>query len=269
MFRRGVPPQATFLFKHALVQDAANSTLLRSVRQRLHASIAETLLTKFPETAENQPELLAQRYAEAGLVEKSVTYWAKAGHRSAARSAVAEAAAQFQKGLDQLALLPDKPERHRQELEFRSALGSVLMVVKGYAAPETGKAYARARELWEQLGSPVEFLRVPYGQALYHAVRGEFELALRLDEDLLFLSRQRSDTPGLVLAHQSLGRNLMWVGRFGSSRSRALRFMIQSPTTHLSIRPASTPRLCQRQPWDLSFSVSAFRTVHCHGAGQQ
>src|SRR5262249_6862253 len=149
------------------------------------------------------PELFAQHYEEAGLIEKSVTYWGRAGHRSVARAAIAEAAAQFQKGLDQLALLPDSSERQRQELEFRIALGAVLRAVRGQAAPETGRAYARARELWEQLGSPSEFLQVPYGQSRYHAFRGELDLALRLDEDLLRLSHQRSDSAGLVLGHLS------------------------------------------------------------------
>src|SRR6266702_2986431 len=100
---------------------------------------------------------------------------------------MAEAAAQLQKGLDQLALLPDTPERQRQELEFWSALGAVLLAVKGLAAPEAGHAYARARELWEQLGSPSEFLRVPCGESLYHNLRGELDLAQRLDDDLLRL----------------------------------------------------------------------------------
>jgi hypothetical protein len=118
---------------------------------------------------------------------------------SAARSAMAEAAAQYQKGLDQLALLPDNCERLQQELESCSALGAALLVVKGNAAPETGHAYARARELWEQLGSPIEFLRVPYGQSLCHAFRGELDLALRLDNGLLRLSGQRNDFAGLVL----------------------------------------------------------------------
>ncbi len=165
VFQRGTPPDAVYSFKHALVQDAAHGSLLRSARQQLHAQIAEALETHSPELMDSQPELFAQHYAEAGLVEKSVAYWGKAGRRSAARSAMAEAAAQFQKGLDQLALLPDTPERQRQELEFCSALGAVLHAVKGYAAPETGHAYARARELWEQLGSPSEFLQVPYGQS--------------------------------------------------------------------------------------------------------
>ena len=219
VFQRGTPPDAVYSFKHALVQDAAHGSLLRSSRQQLHAQIAEALETHSPELMETQPELFAQHYAEAGLVEKSVAFWGKAGHRSAARSAMAEAAAQFQKGLDQLALLPDIPERQRQELEFCSALGAVLKLVKGSAAPETGQAYARARELWEQLGSPSEFLQVPYGQSRYHAHRGEFDLALRLDEDLLRLSRQRNDSAGLVLGHHSSGRNLMFAGRFASSRS--------------------------------------------------
>src|SRR5215475_2324519 len=153
VFERGTPPDAVYSFKHALVQDVAHGSLLRSTRQQLHAQIAEALEANSPEMMDTQPELFAQHYAEAGLVEKSVAYWDKAGQRSAARSATAEAAAQFQKGLDQLALLPETRERQRQELELRSALGGVLLAVKGQSAPETGLAYTRARELWERLGS--------------------------------------------------------------------------------------------------------------------
>jgi predicted ATPase len=218
VFQRGTPPDAVYAFKHALVQDAAHGSLLRSSRQQLHAQIAEALEGHSPELLDSQPELFAQHYAEAGLVEKSVTFWGNAGWRSSARSAMAESAAQFQKGLDQLALLPDTPKRQRQELELRSALGAVSTTVKGNAAPETGQAYARARELWEQLGSPSEFIHVPFGQSLYHMFRGEFDLALRSDDDLLQLSHQRNDTAGLVLGHDSSGRNLMLAGRFASSR---------------------------------------------------
>ena len=219
IFQRGTLPDTLYTFKHALVQEAAHSSLLRRTRQQLHAQIANSLETHSPELMDTHPELLAQHYEEAGLVEKSVSYWGKAGRRSAARSAMTEAVTQFQKGLDQLSLLPDDPERHRRELEFYSSLSAALRAVKGQAAAETGRAYARARELWERLGSPSEFLQIPYGQSRYHAHRCEFDLAHRLDEDLLHLSRQRNDTAGLVLGHLSSGVNLMFVGRFAASRS--------------------------------------------------
>jgi class 3 adenylate cyclase/predicted ATPase len=236
VFQRGTPPDAVYAFKHALVQDAAHGSLLRGTRQQLHAQIAEALETHSPELVDSQPELLAQHYAEAGLVEKSVASWDKAARRSAARSAIAEAAAQFQKALDQLALLPDNPERQRQELEFCSTLGVVLNVVKGFAAPEPGHALARARELWEQLGSPAEFLRVPFGQSRYHVFRGELDLAQRLDEELLRLSRQRNNSAGLILGHLSAGRNLRFAGRFALSRSHLEELLaLYHPVSHRSL----------------------------------
>jgi len=125
VFRRGTPPDAVYSFKHALVQDAVHGSLLRGTRQQLHAQIAAVLKAQSPELMESRPELFAQHYMEAGLVEESVAYWSKAGQRSAARAAMGEASAQFRKGLDQLELLPDTPERQRQELEICSALAAV------------------------------------------------------------------------------------------------------------------------------------------------
>jgi class 3 adenylate cyclase/predicted ATPase len=233
IFQRGTPPDAVYSFKHALVQDAAHGSLLRGARQQLHAQIAKTLEAHSPEMMDSQPELFAQHYAEAGLAEKSVAFWGKAGHRSAARSAMAEAAAQFQKGLDQLALLPDNYERQRHELELRSALGAVLMLVKGFAAPEPGDAYTRARELWEQLGCPSEFHQVPYGQSRYYLNRGELNLAQHSAEVLLSLSRQRKDAGGLVLGNHSLGRTLFVAGRFDLSRSHFEEaFAVYDPISH-------------------------------------
>jgi predicted ATPase len=236
VFQRGAPPEATYTFKHALVQDAAHGSLLRSARQQLHAQIADALETHFPELMDSQPELFAQHYAEAGLVEKSVAYWGQAGRRSAARSAMAEAVAQLQKGLEQLALLPDSAERQHRELEFWSALGAALIVVKGNIVPETGHACTRALELWEQLGSPSEFLHIPYAQARYHALRGEPDLARRLGEDLLRLSRERNDSAGLVLGHMSSGRDLMLVGSFASSRFHLEKVQaLYDPIAHRSL----------------------------------
>ena len=236
VFQSGIPPDAVYTFKHALVQEAAYGTLLRNARQQLHGRIAEALESHFPDLMENQPELFARHYTEAGLFEKTITYWGKAGHRSAARSAMAEAAAQFQKGLDQLLLVPDTPERRRQELEFLSALGAAWRAVKGQAASESGHAYARARELWEQLGCPAEFLQVPYGQSRYHLYRGELDLAQRLNGDLLRLSRQRGDSGGLVLGHDSAGRNLMSAGKFALSRSHLGEVLaLYDPISHRSL----------------------------------
>jgi predicted ATPase len=132
--------------------------------------------------------------------------------------------------------LPNNPERQRQELEFYSALSAALRAVKGQGALETGRAYGRARELWERLGSPSEFLQIPYGQSRYHAHRGELDLAQRLDADLLHLSHQRNDAAGLVLAHLSSGANLMFAGIFASSRSHLEKALaLYDPISHRAL----------------------------------
>jgi len=119
------------------------------------------------------------------------------------------------------------------ELEIRSSQGAVLFVARGHAAPETGQAYVRARELWEQLGSPAEFVQIPYGESRHHVFIGDFDLAQRLDEDLLELSRQRNDSAGLVLGHYSSGRNQMLAGRFAASRAHLERVLtLFDPAAH-------------------------------------
>jgi hypothetical protein len=250
------------------VQDAAHSSLLRSARRQLHAQIAEALETHSPEIVDSQPELLAQHYAEAGLVEKSVACWGKAGRRSAARSAMAEAAAQLQKGLDQLALLSDGPERQRRELEFCTALGAVLLAARGLGAPETGHAYGRARELWEQLGSPSEFLGIPYGQSFYHAFRGELDRAQSIAEDILRTSHQRNDAAGVVLGHLSCARSLLYRGRFGQAKSHLeAGLALYDPTRHHSLADQTAhPQVYFTRIWRSSFSVWAIRSRDSRGA---
>jgi predicted ATPase len=218
VFQRGLPPDAVYSFKHALVQDVAYGSLLSDARRALHARIAEALEAQSPELLETKPELLAHHYAEAGLAEKSVAAWARAGRRSAGRSALTEAAAQYQRALDQLALLPPSPERALRELEFHSALGALFRFVKGQAAPETGQAYARTQALWEDLGSPLDFRQVPYGRSMYHVYRGELDQALAVGEALLELSHERQDSAGLVLGHSACGQSLVLAGRFAAAR---------------------------------------------------
>jgi predicted ATPase len=159
LFRRGVPPHATYLFKHALVRDAAYATLLREPRRTLHARIAETIEREFAETAESRPELLARHWTEAGLIEKAAGLWGKAGQRSLARSALVEAAEQLTRALDQIATLSGTPVLRGEQIKLQIALVNALMHLKGYAAPEPKAAVEQARHLIERaeaLGEPPE-----------------------------------------------------------------------------------------------------------------
>jgi len=150
LFSRGLPPNASYIFKHALVQDAAYGTLLRKSRRELHLRIAETLESKFPEIGESQPELLARHYSNAELIEKAAWFWGKAGERSLARSAVVEACEQLNQALDLLATLQQTSASRRQQLKLQIALANALMQVKGYAAPEPKAAFEQARLFMER-----------------------------------------------------------------------------------------------------------------------
>jgi predicted ATPase len=161
LYQRGLPPQATYRFKHALVQDAAYQSLLKSTRQQSHQRIAQVLAEQFPETAETQPELLAHHYTEAGLNAQAVLYWQRAGRRALARSAYLEAISHLTKGLEVLQILPDTAERTQRELDLQTTLGLALVATKGRAAPEVGTVYARARELCHQVGGGASALHRP------------------------------------------------------------------------------------------------------------
>ena len=151
MSRQGVPPHASYLFKHALVQDAAYGTLLREPRRALHSRIAEVFESQLPEIAESQPELLARHCAEAGLIEKAGLLWGRAGLRSLARSALIEAEAQLARALVQIASLPGTPILRREEIKLQVALINAQMHAKGYGAPDTKASLDRARSLIERV----------------------------------------------------------------------------------------------------------------------
>jgi predicted ATPase len=170
VFRRGSAPDATYRFKHALVQEAAYDMLLRGNRRELHAHIVTVLETQFADVVEQQPEVLAHHCTRAGLPVKAVIYWSKAGRQSAARSAMIEAVRQLQKGLELLSSLPDGPERWRQELALQIDLSAALTASRGYSAPETGQAYARAHALCARLGDAATLIAVLSGQSTYHLV---------------------------------------------------------------------------------------------------
>ena len=192
--RRGEPPHAEYMFKHALVQDAAYSTLLRSRRQQLHGRVATTLENQFPDvvTAQTSTHCAALHRGWPSR-EKAVGYWLKAGQQAMARSAMVEAVTQLRKGLDLLALLPDGVERHQCELDLKVTLAAALVATRGYAAPEVAELYARVRMLCEELNKPSLLVWVVVGQFQYHFQRGELTLALRHAEELVALGQARDD----------------------------------------------------------------------------
>ena len=175
LYQRGVPPQARYVFKHALLQDAAYQSLLKSTRQQYHRRIVQVLETQFPETIETQPELLAHHYTEAGLPEHALPYWHRAGRHAARRAAHLEAIAHLTRGLELLPTLPDTPARAQHELTLQIALGASLLITKGYGAPDVEHAYSRARVLCQQVGNTPELFPVLSGLWRYANGRAQHQ----------------------------------------------------------------------------------------------
>jgi tetratricopeptide (TPR) repeat protein len=205
LYQHGVPPQATYVFKHALIQEAAYQSLLRNARQQSHQRIAQVLEAQFPDTATTQPELLAHHYTETGQVETAIGYWQRAGQRALQRSAHVEAVAHLRQGLTLLMTLPETPARLQQELNFQVALGPALIATQGNAAPEVEHAYARARELYQQVGNSPQLFSVFRGLMLYYINRGDLETAHQLGEWLLRLAHSQPDPAPHMLAHYMVG----------------------------------------------------------------
>jgi class 3 adenylate cyclase/predicted ATPase len=216
IFRHGTPPDAEYVFKHALVQDAAYSTLLRGRRRQIHARIAATLEEGFPDIVTTQPALLAQHFTHA---EKSVGYWLKAGQQSVARCAMTEAVSQLQKGLELIANLPDGVERQQYELDLRVTLGPALIATKGYSAPEVAAIYARANTLAAGLDRPEYLAAVLEGQWAFHVVRAELKLALSVAEQIEQIGEARKDVAVQFCAHRDHGITRFFLGEFIAARA--------------------------------------------------
>jgi predicted ATPase len=190
IFRRGTPPDAEYTFKHALVQDAAYDTLLRSNRRQLHVRIAAVLESKFTEIVTANPEVLAQHYTAAGLALQAIPYWLKAGQTALQRSTLTEAASHLKNGLELIPDIADEKVRAELELALQAALALALSGSKGFAMPEVEHAYVRARALCDQIGSTPQLFPVLYGLVLFHWVRGNLETARRNAEEMLSIAVQ-------------------------------------------------------------------------------
>ncbi len=226
LFRQGVPPHATYLFKHALVQDAAYGSLLREPRRALHALIAETLESQFADIARSRPELLARHCTEAGLTEKAASLWGRAGQRSLERSAFAEAAEQFMRALAHVEALPATPARRREQIKLQVALLTPLVHTKGFAAPETKAAAERARLLIEQaeaLGEPPEdpllLFSVLYGFWAANTLAFDGDAIRGLAAQFLALAEKHGATVPLMIGHRLMGVSLMCTGDVAESRA--------------------------------------------------
>ncbi|MBI3303954.1 MAG: AAA family ATPase [Deltaproteobacteria bacterium] len=219
LYQRGLPPRATYFFKHALIQDAAYQSLLKSTRQQYHKQIAQVLEERFPETRETRPELLAYHYTEAGFREQAIPYWQRAGERAIGYSANMEAIGHLSKELELLRALPDTPERIQQELRLQIALGAPLVATKGYAAPEVERVYARARELCQQLGETPQLSPVLLGLWVFYLTQAELQTAHELGEQLLSVAQRQQDPARLLWAHMALGATFYSRGELGPARA--------------------------------------------------
>ncbi|HEY5870199.1 MAG TPA: hypothetical protein VI542_32295, partial [Candidatus Tectomicrobia bacterium] len=236
LYQRGRPPQATYLFKHALVQDVAYQSLLRSTRQRYHQHIAQVLEAQFPDTVATQPELLAQHYTEASLAEQAMFYWQRAGERALRRSANVEAINHLFKGMELLKTLPDTRERDQRELPLQLTLGPALMAAKGQAAPEARQAYTRARELGQRLDDTRQYFQALWGSWRSHLVESEHLMARELGEQCLRLAEKSQDVAFMIEARFALGGTLMFMGEFTAARRHLdLAIPIYDIETHRSL----------------------------------
>ena len=219
LYQQGLPPEAKYLFKHALIQEAAYQSLLRSTRQQYHQRIAQMLETRFPETvSETQPELLAHHYTEAGLVEQAIGYWQRAGQQASERSANLEAISHFTTGIELLTTLPETPARTQQALALYIALGAALLVTKGHAAPEVEHVYTQARALCQQVGETPELVPALFGLWRFYIARPQLYMARECGETLLRLAQRAQDPALAVIAHYALGTTRFYLGALPAAR---------------------------------------------------
>ena len=250
----------TYIFKHALVRDAAYSSLLKSRRRQLHARIAEALEAQFAQVAETEPDVLARHWAEAGVAEKAAVYSLKAGQRALAHSATAEAMAELLMGQEQLQSLPEGAKRHHIELDLQIALGAAFSAAKGYAAPETARAYERARELCGKLGEEQRLVPALLGLWGAYNARDELDAARKAAAQLLQLGEQKKDRTASILGHRGLGATLFGLGEFAAARAHLEQLLaLDSPEARLSFgRLPYDPCVSGRAWLALTLSVLGF-----------
>lgn len=219
MFRRGAPPDATYTFKHALVQDAAYDSLLKSKRSQLHAQIAETLERNFLDTVRNEPDLLAHHFTHANLYGRAVPYWIAAGRKAMNHVALAEAIGHLKTALKTIDLLPENREREQQELSARVLLGTAYLAFLGWAAREAVQVLEPAQNLATRLGQNDQLVVIRYYLWFHHAMRCEYEPALAASGQLDELARSLERSPWSAVARFAECMTACWMGDFKHART--------------------------------------------------
>ncbi len=233
LFQRGRPPRVRYMFKHALIQDAAYQSLLKKKRQQFHLQIADVLEAQFPETCDSEPELLAHHFTEAVAAQKAVEYWDRAGQRALEKCAHLEAIEHLTSGLELLRTLPETAERHAQEIRMQVSLGVPLQSTKGYSAPEVQENYARAHELCQQLGLTAQSFPVLYGLFRYYMLQANYAKAEELGDQLVGMADQTDNPNFLVAAHRALGGPLVYQGQHNRALVHLKKVISIEPTPEL------------------------------------
>jgi len=252
LYQRGVLPQATYLFKHALIQDAAYQSLLKSRRQQLHQQVAQILADTFPQTAEIHPELVAYHYTEAGLGEHALPYWQRAGERAIQRYAHQEAETHLKKSLELLKLLPETPQRTQQEFVLRTTLALTLQAIRGYGSPEVEQAYVGVRARVGEVQSRAQLVRMLFGLCQLHLARAEYETAREIGQQLLGIAEDEQDTGLLVEAHAVMGVTVFHQGEIQT----VLTHLQQSADLYDREQHRSHAAVYGQDPWVASRSYS-------------
>lgn len=247
---------ARYMFKHALVRDAAYETLLRSSRRAIHERLASIIAKEWPEIVAAQPELLAHHYGLAGDAERAVRYWLQGGARARSRSANFEAAGQFEKALELLELLPETRERKERELETQLSLGLCRIAVRGYSARETRRAFEQACRLSAELELPEKEFQAIFGLWGHYWMRARHDRALALGQTLIEKAERIGDATTIIVGHRALGCTLFTLGEFVRAReqlARAVDLGQNIEIAGLSLSYAVDPRVAARLmlSWDL------------------
>jgi predicted ATPase/class 3 adenylate cyclase len=260
LYQRGLPPQARYVFKHALIQEAAYQSLLRRTRQQYHRQIAQVMEERFPELTATQPELLAHHYTAAGAPAQAIPYWQQAGQQALQHSAPLEAVCHLTTALELLATLPETPVRTQQELDLQVALGPALMATKGQGASEVEQTYARARALCHQLGDTPQLVPTLRGLWRFYQSRGALATARELGEQLVQWAVRVADPLLRLEAHTVLGQTLFQLGEYATARMH-----LEQGFTLIDSTMQRAQALSQGEASGVRCLIQAARTLWCLG----